>query len=217
MSQLEAICATARKLQLQKLMKHLLPELPFSKSALEPHISAETLDFHHDKHQRAYVDKLNSLISGTKYAEMALEEIITHSNGPVFENAAQVWNHNFYWQSLIPGGKEPQGELLGAIQRDFGSLQALKEKFTHAAAGQFGSGWAWLVRLQGGKLAVETTPNAENPLAAGKTALLTCDVWEHAYYIDYRNDRPKFLEASFQLLNWEFAARNYLARTKLAA
>ena len=185
-----------------------LPELPWPRDALKPHLSKETLDFHYGKHHAAYVTNLNKLLPGTPCENMTLEEIIQKAPaGPLFNNAAQVWNHTFYWNCLSPkGGGEPEGKLAEAIQNDFGSLAKFKEKFSDAAVKQFGSGWAWLVRTKDGKLAVESTGNAGNPLKEGKTPLLTCDVWEHAYYIDYRNARPKYVEAFWKIVNWEHAA-----------
>lgn len=192
-------------------MPFQLPELNYSKDALAPHISAETMEYHYGKHHKAYVDKLNTLIDGTPNAEKSLEEIIKTSTGGVFNNAAQVWNHTFYWNSLSPeGGGEPTGELATAINKEWGSFQAFKEAFSTAAAGQFGSGWAWLVKKANGTLAIITTSNAETPLTQkDQTALLTCDVWEHAYYVDYRNARPKYVEAFWNLVNWGFAEQNY--------
>jgi superoxide dismutase, Fe-Mn family len=186
-----------------------LPSLPYAKDALAPHISAETLDYHYGKHHQAYVTNLNKLIEGKPEEKKSLEEIILGSEGGVFNNAAQNYNHTFYWQSLKPqGGGQPQGDLLAAITRDFGSLDKLKEAFTTAASTLFGSGWAWLV-LQNGKLAVTQTSNADLPLKHGQKALLTLDVWEHAYYIDYRNARPKYIETFLtSLVNWDFALEN---------
>ncbi|HWP00483.1 MAG TPA: Fe-Mn family superoxide dismutase [Methylococcus sp.] len=192
-------------------MIHELPPLPYTKDALEPHLSAETLDFHYGKHQQAYVTNLNNLIPGTEYEHLALEEIIRKApTGAIFNNAAQVWNHTFYWNSLSPkGGGQPSGRLAEAITRTFGSLAKFKEEFTRCAVGTFGSGWAWLVKNPDGTLGIVSTSNAGCPLTAGRTPLLTCDVWEHAYYIDYRNARPKYVEAFWNLVNWNFAARNF--------
>jgi len=200
-------------------MQHILPELPYPKNALEPYISAETLEYHHGKHHRAYVNKLNELIQGTEFENKSLEEIILTSSGPIFNNAAQVWNHTFYWNCLAPKGNggEPKGEFLKALERDFGSVQNFLEQFQKAGIGQFGSGWAWLVRNDSGKLAIEATSNAQNPLQTKKKPILTWDVWEHAYYIDYRNDRAKHLQSITQIINWEFANRNFLASAELAA
>ncbi len=193
-------------------MAFVLPELPYAKDALQPHLSAETLDYHHGKHHNAYVTNLNNLIEGTDFASKALEEIVLTSEGGVFNNAAQVWNHTFYWNSMKPGGGgEPTGELAAAIAKSFGSYDAFKAEFIQAGLTQFGSGWAWLV-LDNGQLKITKTGNADLPLKHGQVALLTADVWEHAYYIDYRNARPKYIEAVFDnLLNWDFAEQN-LAR-----
>ena len=190
-------------------MAFTLPELPYAKDALAPHISAETLGFHHGKHHQAYVTNLNNLTQGTPWAEKTLEAIIAAADGGIFNNAAQVWNHTFYWQGLKPGGGgEPTGPVAEAINGAFGSFASFKEQFTKAAATHFGSGWAWLVKGADGKLAIETTGNAGCPLRDGKTPLLTCDVWEHAYYVDYRNARPKYIEAFWNLVNWDFVAKN---------
>ena len=190
-------------------MSFTLPDLPYEKNALEPHISAETLEFHHGKHHNAYVANLNKLIAGTPHEHRPLEDIIASSEGGVFNNAAQVWNHTFYWNSLKPGGGgEPAGLLGDAIKRDFRSFAKFKEAFADAGATQFGSGWAWLV-LDGGRLRVAKTANADLPMKHGQIALLTIDVWEHAYYVDYRNARPKYIDAVIaNLLNWDFAAAN---------
>jgi Fe-Mn family superoxide dismutase len=191
-------------------MAFTLPELPYSKDALAPHISAETLEYHHGKHHKAYVDNLNKLIEGKPEANKSLEEIIMSApEGGVFNNAAQVWNHTFYWSSMkAKGGGQPTGDLAAAITRDFGSFDKFKEEFATAGATQFGSGWAWLV-IEGGKLKVTKTPNADLPMKHGQKALLTMDVWEHAYYIDYRNARPKYIETFLtSLANWDFALEN---------
>lgn len=186
-------------------MAFKLPELPYSNDALAPHISPETLEFHHGKHHKAYVDKLNTLIEGTEFENSSLEDIIKRAKGGIFNNAAQVWNHTFYWNCMKPkGGGEPTGELADAITKTFGSFAQFKDKFSTAATGQFGSGWAWLVKDNAGALAIEATSNAENPMTQGKKPLLTCDVWEHAYYIDYRNARPKYVENFWNLVNWDF-------------
>jgi Fe-Mn family superoxide dismutase len=191
-------------------MEHKLPGLPYPKDALAPHISAETIEYHYGKHHRAYVDNINRLIAGTEFEKMSLEEIIRKSSGGIFNNAAQVWNHTFYWNCLSPsGGGEPTGELAKAISKQFGSFAEFKDKFTNAAVTLFGSGWAWLVKNANGSLSIETTSNAGNPLKDGKKALLTCDVWEHAYYIDYRNARAKYLEAFWKIVNWNFVAQNW--------
>jgi len=186
-----------------------LPALPFDKDALAPHISAETLDFHYGKHHQAYVNNLNGMIEGAPEADKTLEEIIMSAEGPMFNNAAQVWNHSFYWNCLAPNaGGEPAGDLADAINRDFGSFAGFKEAFSTAAAKLFGSGWTWLV-VENGKLAITQTSNADLPMKHGQTALLTLDVWEHAYYIDYRNARPKYIKAVLtNLINWDFVAGN---------
>lgn len=186
-----------------------LPSLPFDKTALEPIISAETLEYHHGKHHQAYVNNLNGLVEGKPEADMALEKIIMKSEGGAFNNAAQVWNHTFYWNCLKPGGGgKPSGRIAKAIDRDFGSYDAFKEQYSTAAGKLFGSGWAWLV-LDGGKLKIVQTSNADLPMKHNQTALLTIDVWEHAYYVDYRNARPKYVEAVIEkLLNWDFAEQN---------
>ena len=191
-------------------MEHVLPELPYAKDALEPHISSETLDFHYGKHHATYVVKLNGLIEGTEFSDSSLEEIVTKASaGPVFNNAAQIWNHTFYWNSLSPnGGGEPSGDLLEAINKAFGSVDAFKEQFTDSAVNNFGSSWTWLVKNSDGSLAIVNTSNAACPLTDGATPLLTCDLWEHAYYIDYRNVRPDYLKAYWSLVNWDFAASN---------
>jgi Fe-Mn family superoxide dismutase len=190
-------------------MAFTLPPLPYDKNALAPHISSETLDYHYGKHHQAYVTNLNKLVEGKPEASKSLEEIIKTSEAGVFNNAAQIWNHTFYWSSMKPGGGgQPTGDLLAAIVRDFGSFDKFKEEFTTAATTQFGSGWAWLV-LNAGKLSVTKTGNADLPLKHGQTALLTIDVWEHAYYIDFRNARPKYIETYLaHLANWDFALEN---------
>ena len=185
-----------------------LPELPYSRKALAPHISEETLDFHYGKHHKAYVDKLNVQIENTEWNRASLEEIVKSSSGGVFNNAAQVWNHTFYWNSLSQkGGGQPLGDLAKALEKDFGSFEKFKEEFTAKALGQFGSGWAWLVK-SGNVLKVISTANADTPLTSKDKPLLTCDVWEHAYYVDYRNARNKYIEAYWNLVNWDFASRN---------
>ena len=190
-------------------MAFTLPELPYSKDALAPHISAETLEYHHGKHHKAYVDNLNKLVDGKPEANKSLEEVIMASDGKVFNNAAQIWNHTFYWHSMKPkGGGQPTGALGEAITRDFGSFEKFATTFSDAAVGQFGSGWAWLVQDHG-KLAVMATPNADLPMKHGKKALLTIDVWEHAYYLDYQNRRADYVNAVLgKLLDWGFAAAN---------
>lgn len=191
-------------------MAFTLPDLPYGYDALGPHMSADTLEFHLDKHHKTYVDKLNKAIEGTPYAQLSLGEIIQQSwrkDWEVFNNAGQHWNHSFFWNCLSPeGGGEPSGELKRQIEKDFGDLAAFQKEFADKAAKQFGSGWAWLV-LDGGKLKVVTTANAELPMLRAQQAILTCDVWEHAYYLDYRNERPKFIDSFLKkLVNWKFAA-----------
>ena len=191
-------------------MEHKLPELPFAKDALEPIISQETIEYHYGKHHQAYVTNLNKLIAGTEFEDMALEDIIKKSSGGIFNNAAQVWNHTCYWNCLAPdAGGKPSGELAEAIDEAFGSFDEFKEKFSAVAAGTFGSGWAWLVKDADGKLEIVSTSNAATPMTDGKTALLTCDVWEHAYYVDYRNARPQYIEKYWDLVNWDSVAEKY--------
>ena len=187
-----------------------LPKLPYDKDALAPYLSAETLEYHHGKHHAAYVNKLNELVANTKYASMPLEEIIKSAEkGPLFNNAAQHWNHSFYWKCLAPkAGGTPGGHLATAIDKAFKSFDEFVKQFGEAAVGQFGSGWAWLVQKKDGSLGIEKTSNAENPLTGETHPLMTCDVWEHAYYIDYRNARPKYVEAFWNLVNWQFVASN---------
>ncbi|MDB6164199.1 MAG: superoxide dismutase [Xanthomonadaceae bacterium] len=189
-----------------------LPPLPFERTALEPHISGETIDFHYGKHHKAYVDNLNKMIAGTEFEALPLEDIIRKAQGAMFNNAAQVWNHTFYWNCLrspsASAGGEPSGKLADAINKAFGSFESFKEQFSDLAVKTFGSGWAWLVQRPDGGVALVSTSNAVTPLTGDDTALLTCDVWEHAYYIDYRNARPKYVEAFWNLVNWEFAAGN---------
>ncbi|WP_257457342.1 superoxide dismutase [Archangium lipolyticum] len=194
-------------------MPFTLPDLPYKKDALAPHISAETLEYHHGKHHAAYVTNLNKLLEGKPEASQSLEQVILGSEGAVFNNAAQVWNHTFYWHCMKPnGGGRPTGELAEAITRDFGSFERFREEFANAAATQFGSGWAWLV-LEKGKLAVTKTGNADLPLKHGQKALLTIDVWEHAYYVDFRNARPKYIDTFLEkLVNWDFVLQNLTGR-----
>jgi Fe-Mn family superoxide dismutase len=193
-------------------MEHTLPPLPYAKNALEPTISAETLEFHYGKHHQAYVTNLNNLIKGTEFENSSLEEIITKSSGGIFNNAAQVWNHTFYWNCLKPnGGGAPSGELAAAIDKAFGSLEDFKKQFSQKAVTTFGSGWAWLVKNKDGSVSIESTSNADTPMTKGQKALLTCDVWEHAYYIDYRNARPKYVEEFWNIVNWDFVAANFKA------
>jgi Fe-Mn family superoxide dismutase len=187
-----------------------LPKLPYELNALEPHISRETLEYHYGKHHQAYVTNLNNLVPGTEFEGKSLEEVIKKSSGGVFNNAAQVWNHTFYWHCLAPkGGHAPSGKLADAINKHFGSFDAFKENFTKTALATFGSGWAWLVKNADGSLAITSTSNAGTPMTDNKPALLTCDVWEHAYYIDYRNARAKYIEAFWNLVNWQFVADNF--------
>ncbi len=191
-------------------MKHVLPDLPYSMTGLQPYLSAETLEFHWGKHHRTYVDKLNALIPGTEFEGMSLEEIVKKATGPIFNNAAQTWNHTFYWNSLTAEKTHPEGDFLKIIKRDFSTVEQFTEQFHQAAVGVFGSGWAWLVMSEKDqKLSIETTSNAENPLRLGRKPLLNFDVWEHAYYIDYRNDRAKYLKTLLPLLNWQFAESNW--------
>ena len=192
-------------------MEHVLPELPYDKKALEPHISAETLEYHHGKHHKAYVDNLNNLQKGTEFENKTLEEIVKTSSGGIYNNAAQIWNHTFFWSCMKPqGGGEPKGKLADAINAKFGSYAAFKEAFTKSAVGNFGSGWTWLVKKADGSVDIVNMGAAGTPLTTGDKALLTIDVWEHAYYIDYRNLRPKFVETFLtSLVNWEFAEKNF--------
>jgi Fe-Mn family superoxide dismutase len=190
-------------------MAHTLPALPYAIDALAPIISKETLEFHYGKHHQTYVTNLNNLIPGTEFETASLEDIVKKSSGGVFNNAAQVWNHTFYWNSLAPAsGAEPTGKLADAINAKWGSVAAFKEAFNKSAAGNFGSGWTWLVKKPDGSLDIVNTSNAATPLTTTDVPLLTCDVWEHAYYIDYRNARPKYLESFWTLANWAFAAKN---------
>ena len=190
-----------------------LQALPFAKNALEPHISQETIEYHYGKHHNTYVVKLNGLIEGTEFADKSLEEIIKTSTGGVFNNAAQVWNHTFYWNCLTPnGGGEPTGALADAIVKAYGSFEEFKAEFTNAAINNFGSSWTWLVKNVEGELEIVNTSNAGNPLTeSGLTPVLTVDLWEHAYYIDYRNLRPDYMNGFWALVNWEFAAKNFAA------
>jgi Fe-Mn family superoxide dismutase len=188
-----------------------LPALPYEKNALEPHISAETLSFHYEKHHNTYVVKLNGLIGGTEFENKELEEIVKTSSAGIFNNSAQIWNHTFYWNSLSPnGGGEPSGSLLSAINESFGSFAEFKSKFTDSAINNFGASWTWLVKNADGSLAIVNTSNAETPLTHdGVTPLITVDLWEHAYYIDYRNVRPDYLNGFWSLANWDFAQANF--------
>ncbi len=191
-------------------MAFTLPPLPYEMNALEPHISKETLEYHYGKHHQTYVTNLNNLIAGTEFESASLEDIVRKSSGGLFNNAAQVWNHTFYWNCLSPnGGGEPQGALAEAINAKWGSFDAFKEEFNKQAAGNFGSGWTWLVKKGDGSVDIVNTSNAATPLTTADIPLLTCDVWEHAYYIDYRNARPKYLESFWSLVNWDFVAKNF--------
>lgn len=192
-------------------MQHELPKLPYAMDALAPHISKETFEFHYGKHHQAYVTNLNGLIKGTEFENSTLEEIIKKSSGGVFNNAAQVWNHTFFWHSMKPaGGGKPAGALAVAIDKKWGSFDAFKEAFTKSAVGNFGSGWTWLVKKADGSVDLVNTSNAATVLTTADKALLTIDVWEHAYYIDYRNARPKFVETFLNsLASWDFAAKNF--------
>ena len=187
-----------------------LPPLPYEKNALEPNISAETLEYHHGKHHQAYVTNLNNLIKGTEFESAALEDIIKKSSGGVFNNAAQIWNHTFYWHSMRSPKKDnaPAGKLGDAINKAFGSFDKFKEEFSKSAVGNFGSGWTWLVQRPDGSLGIVNTSNAATPITGSDKPLFTIDVWEHAYYIDYRNARPKYVESFWDLVNWDFAAKN---------
>lgn len=193
----------------QQALHFELPPLPYPEDALAPAISAETLRLHHGKHHKKYVDTMNQLLQEQPMAARTLEEVVRGSSGKLFNNAAQAWNHDFYWKSLAPGGGKPEGALLTQIDHEFGGYEGFVKKFAAAASGQFGSGWAWLVK-NGAKLEIVATPNAETPMAKGATCLLTVDVWEHAYYVDYRNERDKYLDAVIRTrLNWKFAAENF--------
>ena len=192
-------------------MQHELPALPYAADALAPHMSAETFEYHYGKHHRAYVTNLNTLIKGTEFENATLEDIIRKSSGGIFNNAAQVWNHTCFWHSMKPGGGgKPSGALAAAIDRKWGSYDAFKEAFTKSAVGNFGSGWTWLVKRSDGSVDIVNTSNAGTPLTTTDRALLTIDVWEHAYYIDFRNARPKFVEVFLgNLVNWDYAAKNF--------
>jgi Fe-Mn family superoxide dismutase len=201
-------------------MKFVLEDLPYAKDALEPYISARTLEYHYEKHHRGYLEKLGKAIADKPIAQRSLEEIIVQAEGSVFNNAAQVWNHNFYWKSMRPGGGgDPPQRLAEAIRQSFGGIAELKQALAQVASGEFGSGWAWLILDRGGKLGVVSTTDAENPLRSESKPLLTIDVWEHAYYLDYQNERDKYVEAVLDhLLNWDFAVRNLeAARENVAA
>ena len=209
-------CLTSQ-LHYENFMEHTLPALPYAMDALAPHLSKETLEFHYSKHHQAYVTNLNNLIKGTEYENLSLEDIIKQAPpGAIFNNAAQVWNHTFYWNGLMPNGSQATTDspihaiaLADAINAKFGSLDKFKEEFTKTCVGTFGSGWGWLVKNADGGLELMSTSNAGTPMKEGKVALLTCDVWEHAYYIDYRNLRPKYVESFWNLVNWNFVAQNF--------
>jgi len=191
-------------------MNHVLPALPFAADALAPVISAETIEYHYGKHHQAYVTNLNNLLPGTEFENASLEDIVMKSSGGIFNNAAQVWNHTFYWNGLSPeGGGQPKGELADAINAAFGSFEDFKAAFIKSGIGNFGSGWTWLVKNKAGSVEIVNTSNAANPMRDGKKPLLTIDVWEHAYYIDYRNARPKYLDEIWSLVNWDFVAANF--------
>jgi len=191
-------------------MEHTLPPLPYAIDALAPHISKETLEFHYGKHHQTYVTNLNNLIKGTEFDAMSLEDIVRKSTGGMFNNAAQIWNHTFYWNSLSPkGGGQPTGALAAAINAKWGSFDAFKDAFTKSAVGNFGSSWTWLVKKADGSLDIVNTSNAATPVTGADKPLLTCDLWEHAYYIDYRNRRPDYMAAFWSLVNWDFAASNF--------
>ncbi|MDX1901135.1 MAG: Fe-Mn family superoxide dismutase [Gammaproteobacteria bacterium] len=195
-------------------MKHTLPPLPYAMDALQPYISKETLEYHYGKHHQAYVDNLNKLIANTEFEALSLEEIIKKSTGGIFNNSAQVWNHTFYWHCLTPKStKAPTGKLADAITKKFGSFDEFKKLFTQTAISTFGSGWAWLVQNNAGELQVVSTSNAGTPLTQPVKPLLTCDVWEHAYYIDYRNARPTYVEKFWELVNWEFVTENFSSKS----
>ena len=191
-------------------MQHQLPPLPYSNDALMPHISPETIEYHYGKHHQAYVTKLNGGIKGTQFESSSLEEIIQQSSGGIFNNAAQVWNHTFYWNCLAPqAGGGPSGKIASAIKEKWGSFDTFKKEFSDSAATLFGSGWVWLVKNASGDLEIFNTSNADTPMKHGHSALLTLDVWEHAYYVDYRNARPKYIEAFWNLVNWDFVNQNF--------
>ena len=191
-------------------MEHTLPPLPYAMDALQPHISKETLEFHYGKHHQAYVTNLNNLIKGTEFENLSLEEIVKKSSGGVFNNAAQVWNHTFYWNCMAPNaGGAPTGAVAEAINAKFGSFDNFKAEFTKSCVGNFGSGWTWLVKKADGSVEIVNTSNAATPLTGADKPLLTCDVWEHAYYVDYRNARPKYVEMFWNLVNWDFVAKQF--------
>ncbi|MDP3295011.1 MAG: Fe-Mn family superoxide dismutase [Nevskia sp.] len=189
-------------------MTFALPELPYAREALEPHMSRETFEYHYGKHHKAYVDMANKLIVGTEFENASIEDVIKKSSGKLFNNVAQIWNHTFFWHCLTPTQAAPGKKLTDALVKTFGGIEDFKKQFTEAAIGTFGSGWAWLVKKSDGTLAIVSTTGAGNPMTAGDLPLLTCDVWEHAYYIDYRNARPSYLEHFWSLVNWEFVEKN---------
>lgn len=189
-----------------------LPKLPYALDALEPYISKETLEYHYGKHHQAYVNNLNNLVKDSEFANQPLEKIIMQASGPVFNNAAQIWNHTFYWHCMTPQSTlEPTGKLADAIKKKFGSFEDFKKQFTEAGTKLFGSGWTWLAQDSKGEIEIINESNAGLPMKSNKKALFTCDVWEHAYYIDYRNARPKYLENFWKIVNWEFVAKNFSA------
>ncbi len=193
-------------------MKFELPKLPYSFDALEPHISQKTIEFHYGKHHQTYVNKLNDLIKGSAFEGATLEQIVQKSEGGIFNNAAQVWNHTFYFESFSPNGDEdrkPSGDLLKAIEQKYGSFEQFMDDFSHAATTLFGSGWAWLIKTKDGSLDIVQKSNAENPLQDGNTPLLTCDVWEHAYYLDYQNRRPDYINAFWKIVNWDIVEKRF--------
>ncbi|MDX3904218.1 MAG: Fe-Mn family superoxide dismutase [Pigmentiphaga sp.] len=190
-------------------MEHTLPQLPYPQDALAPYISKETLEYHHGKHHQTYVTNLNNLIKGTEFENASLEDIVKKSSGGIYNNGAQHWNHSFYWNCLTPKSTPPSGKLADAINAKWGSFDAFKDAFNKQAAANFGSGWTWLVKKADGSVDIVNTGAAGNPLTTGDTPLLTCDVWEHAYYIDYRNARVKYLENFWAIVNWDFVAKNF--------
>jgi superoxide dismutase, Fe-Mn family len=204
------VAVSATNKQGESRMEHKLPPLPFAMDALQPHISKETLEFHYGKHHQAYVTNLNSLIKSTEFENASIEDIAKKASGGIFNNAAQVWNHTFYWNCLSPkGGGAPIGALGAAIDKKWGSFAAFKEAFSKLAVGNFGSGWTWLVKKADGTIDIANTSNAATPLTGADKPLMTCDVWEHAYYIDYRNARPKYVESFWNLVNWDFVSKNH--------
>jgi Fe-Mn family superoxide dismutase len=199
-------------------ISHTLPELPYPLDALEPYISKETLEYHYGKHHSSYIKKLNQKIKGTRYEELPLEQLVSVADGEIFNNAAQAWNHAFYWRCMKPGGAQLKGELAEAIKQSFTSIDSFESDFATAATGHFGSGWCWLVVDEKDKLAITTTHDADTPVRHNQIPLLTCDVWEHAYYIDYRNDRPEYLNNFWHVVNWDFVSEQFQdARHRKAA